>query len=53
MLTQPPIEGNLDCELGHSTPSSVLMQPLSDFSPAQGLLPSAPEVSYGTIAYSK
>ena len=36
MLTQPPIEGNLDCELGHSTPSSVLMQPLSDSSPSSG-----------------
>ncbi|RVW90939.1 hypothetical protein CK203_044183 [Vitis vinifera] len=36
MLTQPPIEGNLTAGLGHSTPSSVLMQPLSDSSPSSG-----------------
>ncbi|RVW44334.1 hypothetical protein CK203_070996 [Vitis vinifera] len=38
MLTQPPIEGNLDCRLGHSTPSSVLTRPLSDFSPSSRTL---------------
>ncbi|RVW12401.1 Retrovirus-related Pol polyprotein from transposon 17.6 [Vitis vinifera] len=32
MVTQPPIEGNLDCELGHSTPSYVLIWRLSDSS---------------------
>ncbi|RVW64370.1 hypothetical protein CK203_047046 [Vitis vinifera] len=43
MLTQPPIEGNLDCRASHSTSSSVLMQPLSDFSPSSGLPSIAPE----------
>ncbi|RVW86082.1 hypothetical protein CK203_038038 [Vitis vinifera] len=32
MVTQPPIEGNLDCELGHSTLSYALIERLSDTS---------------------
>ncbi|RVW12383.1 Retrovirus-related Pol polyprotein from transposon 297 [Vitis vinifera] len=32
MVTQPPIEGNLDCRPGHSTPSYVLIWRLSDSS---------------------
>ncbi|RVW23636.1 hypothetical protein CK203_093976 [Vitis vinifera] len=53
MLTQPPIEGNLDYRARPFHSSSVLMQPLSDFSPSSGLLPSAPEVSYGAFADSQ
>ena len=46
MVTQPPIEGNLDCRQGHSTLSSVLTQLLSDFSLSSGI----PSIYYrGTI----
>ncbi|RVW61765.1 hypothetical protein CK203_064868 [Vitis vinifera] len=53
MVTQPPIEGNLDCRQGHSTLSSVLTQLLSDFSLSSGFLPSTTEVPYGALADSQ
>ncbi|RVW25161.1 Retrovirus-related Pol polyprotein from transposon opus [Vitis vinifera] len=50
MLPQPPIEGNLDCRLGHSIPSLLRLSSIQSEAGACPIIPAAEEYIWSTAS---